>query len=143
MHAIELMLINYLTKFYNSKLCVKIMRTSYDIPKTESYVGTFCFRKWKFAKRKNRSLGAPSDRSLVSSAPYAIGVRQLKRQFFQPTIAPYRTSLYFQYALMRPLHRHPSHQSPCHARALRDHLRLMFISLLINACIRDSEESGR
>jgi hypothetical protein len=57
MHAIKLMLINYLTKFYNSKLCVKVICTSYDIPKIESYVGTFCFRKWKFAKRKNRSLG--------------------------------------------------------------------------------------
>jgi hypothetical protein len=53
MHAIELMLINYPTKFYNSKLCVKVICTSYDIPKIESYAGTFCFRKWKFPKRKN------------------------------------------------------------------------------------------
>jgi hypothetical protein len=57
MHTIKLMLINYLTKLYNSKLCVKVICTSYDIPKIESYVGTFCFRKWIFAKRKNRSLG--------------------------------------------------------------------------------------
>jgi hypothetical protein len=38
MHAIKLMLINYLTKFYNSKLCVKVIYTSYDIPKTENCV---------------------------------------------------------------------------------------------------------
>jgi hypothetical protein len=45
MHTIKLMLINYLIKFYNSKLCVKVICTNYDIPKIESYVGKFCFQK--------------------------------------------------------------------------------------------------
>jgi hypothetical protein len=35
MHDIKLMLINYLTKFYSSKLCIKVICISYDIPKTE------------------------------------------------------------------------------------------------------------
>jgi hypothetical protein len=45
MHTIKLMLINYLTKFYNSKLYVKVIYTSYDILKTENCVGKFCFKK--------------------------------------------------------------------------------------------------
>jgi hypothetical protein len=49
----KLMLINYLTKFYKSKLYVKVICTSYDIPKAESCVGKFCFKK-EIRKEKER-----------------------------------------------------------------------------------------
>jgi hypothetical protein len=45
MHTIKLMLINYLTKFYNSKLCVKVICTSYDIPKQKLVQKNFVSKK--------------------------------------------------------------------------------------------------
>jgi hypothetical protein len=70
MHAIKLMLINYLTKFYNSELCVKVICTSYDIPKNRKLCRNILFPKMEIRKEKEPvARGAPSDRSLVSSAP--------------------------------------------------------------------------
>jgi hypothetical protein len=73
MHAIKLMLINYLTKFCNSKLCVKVVYTSYDILKIKITQENFVSKNENSRRERSGRWRAPSDRSLVSGAPFTHG----------------------------------------------------------------------
>jgi hypothetical protein len=68
MHSIELMLINYLTKFYNSKLYVKVICISYVI-KNKKLCMKILFPKTEIRKEKEPvARGASMTGSLISCA---------------------------------------------------------------------------
>jgi hypothetical protein len=79
MHAIKLMLIIYLTKFYSSKLYVKVICTSYDIPKTESCRKILFPKKEILKEREPVARGAPSGRLLICDAPAPVVTELLER----------------------------------------------------------------
>jgi hypothetical protein len=96
MHTIKLMLINYLPNFYSSKLCIKVICTSYDIPKTETQ-NQFGGRARGVTGSDRSALPSPTCRKPYIFFSFIIYVYNLSlRKTICTQLVVYRKKLYIQ-----------------------------------------------